>query len=100
MAHVFYFLSAIAFALSAAVNLLALFGVDAEPFFPHIWLLHLGIFFIGIPAMMLGPASSDAFRVSGWSSTVFSCWLCGSRLSSEPPCASESLVMETGRHRL
>ena len=47
----FYWLALVGFALSALVHLATFVGVNPQGIFPGVWVLHLGIFLVWVPAI-------------------------------------------------
>src|SRR5687768_4728363 len=53
----FVVLAVIGLLLSAAAHVSTFFGVDPQELFPGIWLLHIGIFVVFVPAVVLQGAA-------------------------------------------
>lgn len=52
--------------LSALIHLVTFFGVNIAGYFPAVWLLHLGIFVIAIPAVFMKPFIKNGRNQTGW----------------------------------
>ena len=57
----FAFLAALGLFLSAASHVSTFFGVEPQKQWPGIWLLHLGIFAVFVPAILVGKRSQNDF---------------------------------------
>jgi hypothetical protein len=60
------FLALCGLALSAVVHIAGYFGIDVQSAWPSVWLLHVGIFIVFIPMVLVASSESQAERNYGY----------------------------------
>jgi hypothetical protein len=72
----FALISALGLGLSMVAHVSTFFGIDPEQPLPYIWFLHLGIFVVMVPAIVVQPGKREG-RAVGWRDTMgnASAWL-------------------------
>ena len=68
-------IAAVGFFASLAVHVCALLGIDAQARFPFVWLLHVGIFVVFVPAAIAQKRASKPGSRSSWNDLLLPAWM-------------------------